>query len=582
MKIGLSVIPHTPHQSFLHTDRIHCRFQIFRVALVVVRRSHSRSCSLEAAASHHLHTSIMVKKKQQFVDRSKSSTYHLLQRSLRDVANDVVEEGATGSNGMVLWPSSENQTETDRAVLAPSSTMSAWRERLLGAGLLEDDPERFLKPISGTGTFLDSSGKVSDARVDPRAYHEEALLEVDRQFDSIPLNADCMDEEIAGALFGDYDEDNFEELNDDFVMDAAKEPEGEAEEAFDFEEHVRKLMEKAKRERSGGEGLSDSHAHGKEDGAFFSGMKPLHEDDEDSWQQEFGAEEETFGVVAALSPEEERALCEKFEQTLAEYDSDDSDEEVAGPRALEGNTQVEAALDEFMTERDDDIFMQGYSNNPNGVRHGGSGFSALMGKRMVHASKLDELNPAEEEPPETLDEILSTAKERLLQPPSRPPAEEIFIDGKSYYSERERNPFDCESILSTYSNLDNNPVTIEARRRKKKKNSPFGASSVQEEEPVQPIRLSNKTGLPLGVFPSREQDDGFDNDTIVSVNRGVARNREETNEEKKARKQAIKQEREMARIQKKATKEVFKEEFQKRAVDVSSDAVAGKTVFRFS
>jgi hypothetical protein len=31
-------------------------------------------------------------------------------------------------------------------------------------------------------------------------------MEVDRQYDSTPPTADCMDEDVAGALFGDFDE----------------------------------------------------------------------------------------------------------------------------------------------------------------------------------------------------------------------------------------------------------------------------------------------------------------------------------------------------------------------------------------
>jgi protein LTV1 len=61
----------------------------------------------------------------------------------------------------------------------------------------------------------------------------------------------------------------------------------------------------------------------------------------------------------------------------------------------------------------------------------------------------------------------------------------------------------------------------------------------------------------------------------------VPRSKEETNEEKRARKAQVKKERQMARIQKKATKEVFKEELLYRTGQVSDD-VAGKAVFRYS
>jgi protein LTV1 len=68
----------------------------------------------------------------------------------------------------------------------------------------------------------------------------------------------------------------------------------------------------------------------------------------------------------------------------------------------------------------------------------------------------------------------------------------------------------------------------------------------------------------------------------LSVNRGIARQKGESAEEKRCRKNAIKREREMARIQKKKTREIFQEEFQKRSIDVMSDDIAGKSVFRYA
>ena len=63
-----------------------------------------------------------------------------------------------------------------------------------------------------------------------------------------------------------------------------------------------------------------------------------------------------------------------------------------------------------------------------------------------------------------VDVILAHASEILAQPKEKPP-EDVLIDGQSYFSERVWNPWDCQSILSTYSNLDNNPVVIDASRR---------------------------------------------------------------------------------------------------------------------
>lgn len=601
------------------------------------------------------------KKKKSFIDKKNASTYHLMHRSQRDVGggggdpDDAVNGQAVGANGMILWPGSSNLASTDRAVLLSSNEeesnrMVAWRDQLAKAGLLDDNEhEKYLKPMSGQGVFLSASNKASSSAAggdvrykisdssmsnNNNRISEEALVEVHRQMDSIPLTADCMDEDIAAALFGDFDEEDYEELNDDFMLDAAAaevsdDTNGKKDNAFDYDAHVQQLLEKARRDAAGGAMLDHSINAG-----FFANLKPLHERDDDDDEGEYCSdynEEDNEGeynnrnmndgytatvatepgVVAKLGPEEERALCEKFEATLAEYDEEDSynddnnnDDNYLNNygvlRPLEGDAVVEAALDDFLMEHEDDVYIQATEtldkNGRSGVAGGGSGFSVLVGTRMVSVKELENHCHPEQEPALPLAEYLAEADLTLAQPKQRPPTDEICFDGKaSYISERERNPWDCESILSTYSNLDNNPTMVDAnassrRRRRNQKCQPVPIEP-ESEQPTQHIRLSAKTGLPIGVFDKPivesnnedlddDDDDGFD-ETVFSVNRGVARCKDESSDEKKARKLLVKRERELARIQKKMTRQVYADEFQRRAVG-GDDDMAGKTVFRFS
>jgi protein LTV1 len=342
------------------------------------------------------------------------------------------------------------------------------------------------------------------------------------------------------------------------------------------------------------------HDWARQDNDFFSKAKPLHEDDEEDYDEfnEDGFDdhltnESRPGMAPTLTTEQERVLCEQFEQALAEYDTDgdddddddndECDEEAHGLRPLEGDAQIEAALDDFLQERKDEIFFQG-TNSVQKHRVGGSGYSALVGNKMVHSRDLpNALQEADDNNIQPIQVVLQTASEILAQPLHPPPPEEILIDGKSYFSERPRNPWDCESILSTYSNLDNNPVTIGAinRRRKKKKEAAIG---IDEPEVVPQIFLSKKTGLPLGVLQSATgKADNWvvaDNNTMMSVNKGEARKRDETAEEKKSRKEAIKEERRVARLQKKAMREVFESELRKRDELAAVDSVNGQAVFR--
>eukprot|EP00128_Syssomonas_multiformis_P007792 Colp12_sorted_trinity150504_noHs@7728 len=107
--------------------------------------------------------------------------------------------------------------------------------------------------------------------------------------------------------------------------------------------------------------------------------------------------------------------------------------------------------------------------------------------------------------------------------------------------------WDCESYLSTYSNLYNHPKVLDA------------------PPPRQPkIKISEKSGLPVGVVgrsrKDSESEEAQDENAEVKANLGEARPRAEEKEQKKARKQAIKEERRTKRETKKALKEAFKTE----------------------
>ncbi|XP_028462225.1 protein LTV1 homolog [Perca flavescens] len=108
--------------------------------------------------------------------------------------------------------------------------------------------------------------------------------------------------------------------------------------------------------------------------------------------------------------------------------------------------------------------------------------------------------------------------------------------------------WDCETIISTYSNIYNRPKII------------------QEPPSTKPIRVSSKTGIPLDVLPAKgltaKQAERMTriNDSDLPRVSTQHRDKEESKEERKARKQAIKEERKERRVEKKANKMAFKEE----------------------
>jgi len=113
---------------------------------------------------------------------------------------------------------------------------------------------------------------------------------------------------------------------------------------------------------------------------------------------------------------------------------------------------------------------------------------------------------------------------------------------------KEKEKWDCESILSTYSNVSNHPSLISEPRRNK----------------VKQIKLT-RSGIPLEGLPDRpEKDDEDDELETVGedeiVNFGVRRNKVESKAEKKARKAAMKARRRETRQRKKGTRGLFKSE----------------------
>ena len=173
-----------------------------------------------------------------------------------------------------------------------------------------------------------------------------------------------------------------------------------------------------------------------------------------------------------------------------------------------------------------------------------------------------------------------------------------------YLKTKPRDNWDCETIVSTYSNLENHPSLIDephggSRRKKKKGRGGAGGEGDEDggaTEGAAVIRLSESNGLPVDYVQSRrgrgrggslltaanlaavaeaheEGDADFDDDDAWEGSGGEddemedgeawrsnIRRKGETPEEKRARKAAVKQGRRDARAAKKGLKTTFKRE----------------------
>jgi hypothetical protein len=151
-----------------------------------------------------------------------------------------------------------------------------------------------------------------------------------------------------------------------------------------------------------------------------------------------------------------------------------------------------------------------------------------------------------------------------------------------YFKLKVESKWDCESIVSTYSNLDNHPVRV-AEKPKKKSQSLQQRTAASSDAPKR-ITLSNKSGLPLGVLPERVRgalgDDDGDDDVCVKDNKGKARSRVESKEDKRLRKSLVKLQRQQKRESKSSLKGAFKADElgkQKRG----AEGTRGVAVFKY-
>ncbi|CAF3609737.1 unnamed protein product [Rotaria sp. Silwood1] len=138
---------------------------------------------------------------------------------------------------------------------------------------------------------------------------------------------------------------------------------------------------------------------------------------------------------------------------------------------------------------------------------------------------------------------------RLLNEPEK--LTTITVDD----DENEDDKWDCETILTTYSNIYNHPKLI-------------------TQNSINRIRLSKKTGLPLTdnnkiktkevIINEIHDDENNDKESTNQQTIIFERKKGETSEERRVRKQAVKEIRKDRRILKKATKIAFKQEEQKQ------------------
>ena len=213
--------------------------------------------------------------------------------------------------------------------------------------------------------------------------------------------------------------------------------------------------------------------------------------------------------------EQGRNLDEAFDQFMEGYDDDavgELEEEDAMIGAeIEGNTALEAAMDEFVEDHRYLVPLQEAANTA----------TLKVDSQTMAQMENDNLKPNQ--------------------------------DPDTYVYEKEEPEWDCETVVSTYSNLENHPKLLDDDLRR--------------------IKLSKKTGIALGILPEKQskkqlaallEDEEDDEEDDYRPNLGKARSKKETPAEKKARKQALKDEKRARREEKKGLRSEFAREEHKQ------------------
>ncbi|GBG61856.1 hypothetical protein CBR_g23809 [Chara braunii] len=295
-----------------------------------------------------------------------------------------------------------------------------------------------------------------------------------------------------------------------------------------------------------------------------------------------------------------RLLDEQFEQlTLREYADDD--DELEGDPEARGHadiTEFSEALEEFLSTSEATLRPY-HCLKVDDVKAEASGEGADLREKAGDAHSSEHTSPSTFDLGAKMALSRRQADEVEGRATQAAGVEEGEEDSESeeewedvYEEEDEREKWDCETIVSTYSNLDNHPARIGAGNGTKKKGVK-GSSAEKGSLQVTPgfIRLGGRQQLPVDFLPKREERGAHGKEAkgqegVKTEAKGGADAEEvarpggrragprggETAEERKARKAMVKEERREARAAKKALKLMFKDEG-RRAQHVGAQAI---------
>ncbi|KAK0208687.1 Low temperature viability protein-domain-containing protein [Desarmillaria ectypa] len=446
-------------------------------------------------------------------------------------------------------------------VEAPSSSKKTGKQRKSsdGAGLsLRDLPEGVLPSKSELPRTFESQQAIPDSisgfqpDMDPHLRQVLEALEDDAFID------DNLEDDFFGQLVTDGERGGDEEVDFPFFEDGAVEGSEEQdssrsglksgnEEDEGWEAHFARFK---KSQQNQSLGNSDDGEDESDGGDTIAGL-PTITVIGGKKRRKGGSDASGYSMSSSSMCRNEalQTLDERFDQVmLKEYNEDDDDDRVSMPDDSDSDEAPEliTARDDFSSMMDE--FLNDYE---------------ILGRKMK--PKLEGDSGAEKL--ETLRRAMGQDQrvKEFYNDDDDTPKEDLFLE----LDENKKDRWDCETILTTYTNLENHPRLIRTRDTRR----------------TPKIMLDPKTGLPSIVeckqakFRARSPEPDLKRRMEYTLPRQatVTRPRNESPESKKARKAAVKANRAARRAEKKATKEEFSSEFK---VQVKSVTTAGEKAMR--
>ncbi|KAI8146197.1 Low temperature viability protein-domain-containing protein [Fennellomyces sp. T-0311] len=501
-----------------------------------------------------------------FIDRKEAKHYHVVHRSQRDPlindaeASDRVLKEVIPSN----LAKHKSQAEIDNVKRKPEKLSQEEIDRRVGhaamQGIYFDDTADYdytqhLRAIGGSteAVFLEAPKKEEKPKKSSAlAFKDEERQVIELPSDVLPssieMNVGVMGQStgLDGGLQPDMDprlREIMEALEDEEYVEDDLEEDFFDELNADGPEYVHEEYEDEDYEDEMDDGNYNWEAAFRnfQRGKQRRGSDSDFSDDDDVLERQ--TRQTGFSVSSSVMHRNKQLtlLDDRFdkieEEYLREEDEDDYYEEEG--QTLEERADFESILDDFL----DKYEIVGKKMQPK--LEGDSGKQKLDTLR--EALLATKLSDGEDD-----NESVATVTTRTRKHKKEGEYVDLFERPVA-----KRETWDCQSVLSTYTNLENHPHMIADRGPRKK------------------ITINPKTGMPQLVEAPRKQKpvekaDEEEQDEEESgseeeeeeerVNLGTRRSKAESKEDKKARKAAVKEAKKNRRETKKSTKQAFKDE----------------------